>query len=332
MSTSTTTYETIVIGGSFAGLSAALQIARSCRKVLVIDSSENRNRFAQHAHGFLGHDGKSPSDILTESKAQLRRYSDCTIVENVRVVSIQNLTAEKGASPSFNVVTSDEKTLHTRRIILATGLKDNLPPVEGLQESWGKSVFHCPYCHGYEFRGKPLGLLYTTPIQSHQARLLPDLTKDIILFTGGAINGTESVFPAVQLSTEETALWEKLGIKLEHTPVSKFVRDSNAESELSYVELSDGRKIERRGVLLLPPLTLSTPNLVADLGCDVTPSPFGVDLIKVDPATQVTSIPGVYAAGDSVRPMNVAVAVADGSIAGIMCHQSLVAEDIKKIQ
>ena len=145
-------YDVVIVGGSYAGLSAGLQLARGRRKVLVIDAGLRRNRFAQHSHGFLGQDGRAPGDIAAQARAQLLAYPNVEWVDQSAVKAGQ-------CAEGFAVVTADGQRFAARRLIIATGMVDVLPEIPGLAERWGKHVFHCPYCHGYELDGGPIGVL-----------------------------------------------------------------------------------------------------------------------------------------------------------------------------
>ena len=159
--------DVIVIGGSFAGLSATLQLARARRRVLLIDAGEPRNRFATAAHGFLGQDGVAPHVIRATARAQLAAYPT--------VRFHQGLATQAAASlEGFGVTCADGATHHAARLILATGVRDELPAVPGIGERWGRTVLHCPYCHGYELQGAPVGVLAGHEKSAHQAALLPD--------------------------------------------------------------------------------------------------------------------------------------------------------------
>lgn len=161
------TYDAIVIGGSFAGLSAAIQIARARRRVLLIDAGLPRNRFADASHGFLGQDGRRPQDIIGDARRQLSLYP------TVEFIDSEAVSASK-TDGDFAVTLADGSEKRAMRLILATGVKDDLPAIPGLPERWGQSVLHCPYCHGYEVGGQALGVLANTPMSAHQALLISD--------------------------------------------------------------------------------------------------------------------------------------------------------------
>jgi thioredoxin reductase len=160
-------FEAIVIGGGFAGLSATMYLARARRRVLLVDAGEPRNRFTDASHGFLGMDGKSPAAIRTAGRAELAAYDTVSFFDGQAVDARQE---EDG----FTITMSDGRTEQARRLVLATGVADILPEVDGVAERWGKSVLHCPFCHGYEFRDQPLGVLATGPASVHQGDLIPD--------------------------------------------------------------------------------------------------------------------------------------------------------------
>jgi thioredoxin reductase len=156
-------YDAIVVGGSFAGLSAAMQLARARKQVLVIDSGLPRNRFAKAAHGFLGQDGKSPRAIIGEAASQLAAYPGVAFRSGVAV-------GASAAENGFAVSLEGGEEARGSRLVLATGVKDEFPAVSGLAERWGTSVLHCPYCHGYEVSGRPLGVMANHPMSAHQRR------------------------------------------------------------------------------------------------------------------------------------------------------------------
>ncbi|KAI9003738.1 hypothetical protein BC832DRAFT_540535 [Gaertneriomyces semiglobifer] len=318
-------FDVVVIGGSFAGLSAALQLARARRPVLIIDSGKPRNRFASHSHGFLGQDGRSPLTILSDSRAQLAKYPTCHFLENTSVLTVTKL-AETPAN--FQVTTSSSQTFTTRRIILTTGVTDTLPTgITSIDENWGKGIFHCPYCHGYEFSDKPLGILASIDmIALHQANLLRDWSHDITLFLGGG-TGSGALKP-VALTEEQIQTVTRRGIKIETRPLKQV--HAHGE-ELSGVELADGTKLPIKGLLIFPTMKFDATGLAAQIGCELFKGPMGHEILKVEPITQLSSVPGVYGAGEATGAPNIAVSVGQGSMAGVMCHQSLITEEVARL-
>lgn len=296
-------FDVIVVGGSFAGLAAATQLARARRRVLVIDGREPRNRFAHCSHGFLTQDGKTPDEILSIAREQLAAYP--TVV-SMRGLAVDARALEDG---SFEVICSGDCRFTAARLILATGVRDILPEIDGLSDLWGTGVFHCPYCHGYEVGDRPLGVLNNGAGGFHQAMLLREWSDDIVIFTNGP-----AAFEAGHLEA-----FAARGIAIEETPVARLIADGD---ELAAVELTDGRRVPRGG-LLIAPGNVPNSDLAARLGCEMSDTPVG-HVIKTDDSKE-TTVKGVYAAGDTARAFaNVTFAVSDGVLAGVSAHRSLV--------
>ncbi len=295
--------DAIIVGGSFAGLSAAMQLARARRRVLVIDAGRPRNRFAEASHGFLGQDGKPPHEIMREAARQLLAYPTVELVQG------EALTASKGDG-GFTVALADGREERAARLVLATGLKDELPPIPGMQERWGVTVLHCPYCHGYEVRDRALGVLAALPQSAHQATLIPDW--------GPTTYFTQGVF---EPDEEQAARLAARGVRIERTPVVELLGKT---PELEAVRLSDGRVVPLGAVFTAPRTSMASP-LAEQLGCAFEEGPTG-PYLRVDD-WKATTVPGVYAAGDAASPMhNATLASAAGVLAGIGAHQSLAAE------
>ncbi len=290
-------YEAIVIGGSYAGISAALQLARARRRVLVIDAGERRNRFAATSHGFLGQDGRAPGEIVAEARDQLLRYP------NVAWHSGLALSARR-AGEGFAVEIGDG-AVQGDRVVLAVGVSDTLPDVPGLAERWGRSVFHCPYCHGYELNQGRIGVLAGSELSMHHALLLPDWGPTTFF-----LNGT------FEPDAEQRAELERRGAVVERTPVARVT------GERADVVLADGREISLDGLFTLS-RTRPSGTLAGQLGCRLEESPMG-RFIAVDGIFR-TSVPGVMACGDAARAAgSVALAVGDGAMAGVSTHRSLI--------
>ncbi|MBZ9813203.1 NAD(P)/FAD-dependent oxidoreductase [Mesorhizobium sp. CA7] len=293
-------YDVIVVGGSFAGLSAAMYAARGRRKVLVIDAGEPRNRFAEHSHGFFGQDGRAPADILGEARAQLLAYPAVTVIEG---------RAERAAitDTGFEVRMDDGEGFGATRLVLATGVRDILPDVPGLAAHWGKTVLHCPYCHGYEVAGGPLGVLATGPMSLHQAELISDW-GDVTLFADGLF----------EPDADQARALEKRNIRFEPGKVSEVQNGSDG----LLIRLDGNRSASVRALFTAPRNVMASP-LAEQLGCAFNEGPFGKAVVVDD--KQQTSLPGVFAAGDAARLMhNIAFAVSGGAMAGVAAHQSLV--------
>ena len=292
-------FDVIVVGGSYAGLSAALQLARARRRVLVIGAGQRRNRHATHSHGFLTQDGKEAAAIAAEGRAQLRAYPNVAWANEKAVAAAVD-------GDGFQVMLPDGGHVLGRRLILASGVADTLPPIAGLAERWGKSAFHCPYCHGYELDEGDIGVLATGEISMHQALLLPDWGR-VTFFLNDAFEPGEA----------QRALLARRGVRIEETAIARI--DGAAE-----VVLQDGRRLPMAG-LFVAPRTSSASALAGQLGCTMEAGPLG-EFVHTD-VQKATSVSGVFCCGDLARAAgNVAFAVADGAMAGVAAHRSLIAE------
>ena len=295
------THDVIIVGGSFAGLSAALQLVRARKHVLLIDAGAPRNRFAPASHGFLGQDGSAPAQIVGIALAQLRRYPTFIKIDGE---AMSAAPGERG----FEVELSDGRCVQGKRLVLAIGVRDQLPEIEGLAPLWGKSVLHCPYCHGYEIDGGPIGLLASSPLAHHQGALLPDW-------------GATTVFlqPGVEFAEEDTAMLMKRGVSILQEPVIRLISKGEA---LQAAELADGRRVPIKALFVQTRVKPASP-LADQLGAAMEEGPQG-PYIKTD-EWGATSIPGLFAAGDAATPMhNATFASAAGVKAGIMAHRSLI--------
>lgn len=289
-------YDVIVIGGSYAGMAAALQLLRARRSVLVIDAGERRNRTASHSHGFLGQDGADPADIALNARRQLEAYSTLTWLEG-------KANAVAGQPDEFNVSMADGQTVRGRRILLAIGVADQLPSVAGIKERWGKSVFHCPYCHGYELNQGRIGVIATGPASMHQAQLLTDWGKVTFLLNRAATLDSDM----------QVALKQK-GVAIEETPIDKIQGTAD-------VLLSDGRLLSFAG-LFTATRCAPSGSLAEMAGCAIEETPMGLQLC-IDGENK-TSVPGIFACGDVAQvPHSVSLAVGNGAMAGIQVHRSL---------
>ncbi|RJF81224.1 NAD(P)/FAD-dependent oxidoreductase [Azospirillum cavernae] len=298
-------HDAIVIGGSFAGLSAAIHIARARRSVCVIDVGSPRNRFADASHGFFGQDGNEPRAMIARALAQLQRYP------TVRAVADEAINASAIAG-GFEVKLVGGDTLTAAKLVLAFGISDVLPKLPGLAERWGKSVLHCPYCHGFEYADGRLGVLQTTPMSAHQALLIADWGPTTLYLNGGAMPDTEA-----------QAKLARRGVVIEPTPILSLRGEDTA---LSSMTLADGREALIDALYLAPRSRLNS-SIAEQLGCALDDGPFGA-VIRTD-AAKLTTVPGVYAAGDAARaPHNASWAAADGVTAGVSLHQSLVFEPL----
>lgn len=298
-------YDAIIIGGSFSGLAASLQLARARRKVLVLDSGLPRNRFAVHSHGVLAQDGRAGSDILADAAAQLKAYPSAQIYR-CKATAVSREDGELVVE-----VDGGARWFTGRRVLLATGVRDELPPIPGLRERWGVTVMHCPYCHGYELDGGAIGVLGVSPLSVHQALLVSDW-GDVTFFTDGKLNP----------DAEEREMLARRKVKIEAMGVAAIEGDTDAALD---VRLLDGRRVTLRGLFVGSRVEVAS-TLAEGLGCGIEETPQG-HIISTGPDKQ-TSVPGVYAAGDTGQMMqSITMAMSDGVFAGINMHRSLIWEE-----
>ncbi|WMJ70958.1 NAD(P)/FAD-dependent oxidoreductase [Stenotrophomonas sp. 24(2023)] len=294
--------DVLIVGGSYAGIAAGLILARARRPVTVIDAGQPRNRAASHSHGVLGQDGIAGADLLRNARQQLLDYP------SVRWVHAEAVEAQADVG-GVQVRTGDGQVLSARKLLLATGVADQLPDLPGLADRWGSTVLHCPYCHGYEVGGGAIGLLGGHPMSAAKAPLFADW-GNVTFFSQG-----------LAITDEERAAMHVRGVQIEETPV---VAVQGEQSTWLEVELADGRRVAQRA-LFVPALQAMATPLVQQLGCTLAESPMGV-LVEVD-AMKQTSIANVYAAGDATTVGNITLAMAEGVRAGIGVHHALVSED-----
>ncbi|WP_437879444.1 NAD(P)/FAD-dependent oxidoreductase [Pseudomonas sp. LRF_L74] len=294
-------HDVIIVGGGFAGLSAALPLARARRHVLLIDTARPRNRFAASSHNFLGQEGVAPLEIQRIAAEQLAPYATFRRMQGEAVAARQ----EDGG---FLVSLADGQAFWAARLILASGVRDELPAIDGLEARWGHTVVHCPYCHGYELRDRPLGVLADQPMAAAKAAMLPDW-GEATLFTQGLF----------EPDAEQRALLDARGVRIERTPIEALLGEA---PELDGVRLKDGRSLALGGLFVASRVHMTHP-LAEQLGCAMEEGANGFYL-KVDDWKQ-TSVPGVFAAGDIATPMHSAIlAAAAGNLAAVGAHVSLV--------
>ena len=294
-------FDAVIIGGSFAGLSAALQLARASRSVLIVDDGRPRNRMSPAAHGVPGWDGVPPAEILARFRKDLAAYPTVRFMDD-RAAEVS------GQLDGFSVTTDRNGSAEARRIILTHGVSDRLPDLPGLAEAWGRTVLHCPYCHGYEVKGQPLAVLATGPMAAHQAHMLrADWSADVTVLVNGIADLDANGLAAA-------------GIRCEgRTPIRLLGGDGIR------VSFAEGPDAVFAAVFTASRIDIS--NTPADrLGVGMAEGPMG-RFVRTGPMQQ-TDVPGVFAAGDLATPMwNVNFAVGDGARAGTGCHQSLLFPD-----
>ena len=256
-------WDAIVIGGGAAGLSAALMLGRSRRRVLVVDAGKPRNRFAAHMHGVLGDDGTSPAELLRRGREELSAY-DVTIRTGA-VTGVENIDPDDDEA-GLTVQFADAPAASTRALILATGMTDGLPDIPGVRDFWGTSVLHCPYCHGWEVRGRRLAILGTTEMSLHQAQLVRQWSDDLVFFTA-ALHEPETG----EIDPEVAARLRSRGVKLVNTPVVEVL---SRDGELSGVRLADGAEVEVDAIFVASEAR-PHDDLVAHFDLDRASNPMG---------------------------------------------------------
>ena len=301
-------YDVLIIGAGSAGLSAALTLGRCLRRVLVADGGPPRNEHSPAVHGFLSRDGIRPAELLRLGHEQLQPYDSV----EVACLHIDSLTKEGRGFRASGHGTPDDalRTLTARRVLLATGVSDVLPPLPGFRELWGRGVLHCPYCHGWEVRGQPLAVYGRGRVVTGLALLVSRWSRDIIVLTDGPGHLTPNA--RRRLRREKIEVREK--------PVARLI--GTAGRELRCVEFEDGTMLERAALFLHAPQHQRTP-LAAALGARLT----GKGAVWVD-ARRQTSVPGLFAAGDTTPGTQQALmAAAGGNHAAIVINESLTREE-----
>lgn len=300
--------DVVIIGGGSAGLSAALMLGRSRRRVLVVDEGAPRNRFAGHMHGVLGRDHTSPLALLADGRAELARY------EGVRIVDGSVVGAAIDGD-GLRVELADGTAVHARRLLVAGGLRDVLPAVDGLEPLWGRGVFVCPYCDGWEVRDRRIAVLSGATGNPHQAQLMRQLSPDVTFFTNGVV-----------LDDEVRAGLAARGIRVDDRTVAASVAD--ASGSFAGLRLADGAAADF-DALVVAPVPEPADAVLRALGATRAPHPMGGEFAVVDPMGR-TSVPGVWAAGNVVDPRSsVPFAMAAGSMAGAAINADLVEEDVR---
>ena len=299
-------WECVIVGGGAAGLSAALVLGRARRRTLLIDAGEQSNRAAHGIGGLLGFDGVPPADLYARGRDELSAYPSVRVRDG-EVVSAAN------SDSGIDLELADGSRVRTPRLLLATGMRYDFPDVAGLAPLWGRSVFHCPFCHGWEVRDQPLGVLAQGERSVHMATLLRGWSDDVVVLTGGPDG----------LSDEDRARLESTGIPVDERVVTEL---DSAAGELRAVVFDDGERLPRSALLVAAELRQRS-GLAAQLGVKlVAKGPASPEAIDTD-AMYRTSVPGVFAAGDvSAQMPQVAAAVAAGSAAAASVMASITEE------
>ena len=301
-------YEAVVIGGGAAGLSAALVLGRARRSTLVVDAGEPRNAPAAHMQGYLSRDGMPPTEFLAEGRREIERYG-------VELVRDRAVDVAKDAAGEFDVTLDGGRTVHARRLVVATGLADELPTVPGVAERFGRDVLHCPYCHGWEVRDQAFGVLATTPMSVHQALMVSQWSKDVTLFLHTVAED--------ELTDEDLRRLAAAGVAVVPGEVAGLVVD---DDRLTGVRLADGT-VHARAVLFVAPRAVPRTGLLERLGAELRETPFGTYPV-VDPTGQ-TTVPGVWAAGNAIGFAEQVVNAASGGYrAGATINGDLLFTDL----
>ncbi len=299
------TVDAVVIGGGAAGLNGALMLARSRRSVVVIDSGTPRNAPADGVHGLLALDGTPPAELLRRGREEVRHYGGLVVTGEV-------VSAEGG--PCFTVTLADGGTLSARRLLVATGLRDVLPDVPGLAEHWGRGVVHCPYCHGWEVRDEPIGILAVGPASIHHALLFRQLTDDLVYFTRGT-----------DLDEHTRARFAARDIRVVDTPVEEVVSDG--DGGIAGVRLRGGNLVSRRVLAVATTMWARTEGLDG-LGLPVEDLPGGMGRRFASGMAGTTAVPGVWVAGNATDlAAQVGASAAAGALAGAHLNADLVVAD-----
>lgn len=291
-------FEVIIVGGSYAGLSAAMALGRSLRNVLVIDSGEPCNSQTPYSHNFLTQDGKTPKGISTIAKQQVEQYHTVSFLNDFAING-------KKIPAGFEIKTENGRVFTAKKIIFATGVKDRMPKVKGFSECWGISVIHCPYCHGYEYKAVKTAIMANGERAFHLASLVNNLTNDLTILTNGKMDFEESQLE--KLKENNIAVIEKEISEIEHL-----------NGQIEKIVFKDGTKNKFLTSYSSIPFEQHT-SIPIDLGCELTEQGH----IKVD-FLQQTTVDGIFACGDNSSPMrSVAYAVSTGNIVGAMVNKEL---------
>ncbi|WP_040407767.1 NAD(P)/FAD-dependent oxidoreductase [Amycolatopsis nigrescens] len=298
-------YDVVVVGGGAAGLNGALMLARARRSVVVIDAGTPRNAPASGVHGLLALDGTPPAELLERGRAEVRSYGGQVVSGSVDAVVRDD--------DGFVAELADGRRVRARRLLVATGLADELPDIPGLRARWGRDVLHCPYCHGWEVRDQAIGVLATGPVSVHQALLFRQWSDDVVYFSRG--------IPLTEEQAEQLAARDIRVVDDEVAAVEV------ADDRLAGVRLGDGTVVGRDAVAVSPRMT-TRAGFLAALGLLSTDHPMG-EYISTD-ETGRTDVPGVWVAGNATDLVaQVGGAAAAGAMAGGQINADLVAEETR---
>ncbi|MFJ8601901.1 NAD(P)/FAD-dependent oxidoreductase [Streptomyces shenzhenensis] len=306
------TVDVVVIGGGSAGLNGALMLARSRRTVVVLDSGTPRNAPAEAMHGFIVLDGTPPAELLTRGREQVRRYGGRVVFGEV--ASTEPAAPSADGDLRFRVTLADGRTVTARRVLVATGLRDVLPDIPGLAEHWGHGVVHCPYCHGWEVRDEPIGVLATGPASLHHALLFRQLTDDLVYFTRGT-----------ELDADTRARFAARAIRVVDTSVREVV--NGEDGAVAGVRLADGTFVARR-VLAVATRMLARAEGLDGLKLPMEDLPDSMGRRFASGMAGTTEVPGVWVAGNATDlTAQVGASAAAGALAGSHINAQLAVAD-----
>ncbi|MFF4172138.1 NAD(P)/FAD-dependent oxidoreductase [Streptomyces sp. NPDC001744] len=301
-------YDVVVVGGGAAGLSAALVLGRSRRRTLVVDAGEPRNAPTAHMRGVLSRDGMSPAAYLAAGREEIAAYG-------VEWRSGRVTDAEPDGRDGFTVSLADGTAVGARRLVVTTGLVDELPEIDGVAGRWGRDVLHCPYCHGWEVRDRPFGVIAHPAMPAHQALMVSRWSPDVTLF----------LHTADGLSARDAALLDAAGVEVVAGEVAGLAVE---DDRLTGVRLADGRFVPREVVFVGATRLAARDDVLRRLGAERNATPFG-EFVAVD-GTGRTSVPGVWAAGNVTGPQEQVVnAVSGGYRAGVTINNELLFGDLE---
>lgn len=295
-------FDVIIVGGSYAGLAAAMALGRALKKVLIIDSGKPCNKQTPHSHNFITQDGKTPAEISAIAKEQVLKYKTVQFHNGLAITASKT---DKG----FEITTQSDENFTSKKLLFATGIKDIMPNIDGFSECWGISIIHCPYCHGYEVRNEKTAILGNGDYGYEFSKLIHNWTKELTLYTNGKSTLTE----------EQTQKLIKYHIQIIETEIEKF---KHHNGQIENIVFKNGTKIAIKAIYARPPFEQHC-TIPTELGCEINEQGY----IQVD-AFQKTSIHGVYASGDNTTPMrSLANAVATGTLSGVMINREIMDEE-----
>jgi len=298
-------FDVIIVGGSYAGLSAAMALGRALRNVLIIDSSLPCNRQTPHSHNFITQDGEKPSVIAEKAKKQVLKYDTVKFLTDL---AVNGTKTDKG----FEISTQSGKLFSAKKLVFATGLKDIMPNIKGFSECWGITVIHCPYCHGYEVKNQKTGILANGDFAFNFAQLIRNWTKDLTIFTNGKS----------ELTQEQTDKIKRHNISIVEREITSLKHKNGVVEEIIF---ADNSTFELKAIYSRPASEqhCKIPEL---LGCELTEQ----GLIKVD-TFQKTTVDNIFACGDNTSPFRaVSYAISTGSIAGVVLNNAMTEEEFLK--